>query len=73
MPQNNVTSNPEVSAYRDRLNTWAIARLLPDLEQTVVARFRSRSNAEGHLKRLKQLSPQASFVLVFDRQSETHE
>lgn len=66
MPQNNVTSKFSPITYRDHLSSWAIARLLPNLQRTIVARFRSRSDAEGHLKRLKQLVPQASFVLVFD-------
>jgi hypothetical protein len=72
MPQNTETSKSEAIAYRDRLNTWAIARLLPNLQRTVVARFRSRSDAEGHLQRLKQLIPQASFILVFDDQLESN-
>ncbi|HEY9644902.1 MAG TPA: hypothetical protein V6C88_00960 [Chroococcidiopsis sp.] len=38
--------------YRENLNAWAIARLLPNNEWETVARFRSWSDAEGHLKRL---------------------
>ena len=60
--------NTEFNAYRARLNPWAIARLLPKMQRTIVGRFRSRSDAEGHLQRLRQLIPQASFVLVFDLQ-----
>jgi hypothetical protein len=70
MPQNNAISQPPAIAYRDRLNSWAIARLLPNLQRTVVARFYSRSDAEGHLQCLKRLIPQASFILVFDSSPE---
>ncbi len=31
-----------------------------------VGRFRSRSDADGHLRCLRQLIPHASFVVVFD-------
>lgn len=57
-------------AYRERLESWAIARILPDNQQTIVSRFRSRSDAEGHLKCLRQQLPNASFAVVFDRQSD---
>jgi hypothetical protein len=36
------------------------------MQQTIVGRFRSRSDADGHLQCLHQLIPQASFVVVFD-------
>lgn len=58
------------SAYHARLNSWAIARLLPNMQRTIVARFRSRSDADGHLQCLRQLIPDASFVVVFDCQPE---
>lgn len=58
------------SAYQARLNSWAIARLLPNMQRTIVARFRSRSDADGHLQCLRQLIPDASFVVVFDCQPE---
>ncbi len=58
--------NTNRSAYRKRLEHWAIARLLPDMQRTIVGRFRSRSDADGHLQRLRQLIPHASFVVVFD-------
>ncbi len=70
MPENNSSSKSSTISYRDRLNPWTITRLLPNLERTVIARFRSRSNAEGHLQHMKQLFPKASFTLAFDSQSE---
>jgi hypothetical protein len=70
MPENNSTSKSSAVSYRDRLNPWTITRLLPNLERTVIGRFRSRSNAEGHLQHLKQVLQKASFTLAFDSQSE---
>ena len=61
MPQ-----NPKHIAYLQQLNPWAIARLLPNCQRTIVGRFRSRSDADGHLHCLRQLIPHASFVVVFD-------
>ena len=58
--------NTNRSAYRKRLEHWAIARLLPNMQQIIVGRFRSRSDADGHLQCLRQLIPHASFVVVFD-------
>jgi hypothetical protein len=53
-------------AYKDRLQHWAIARLLPNLQWVIVARFRSRSDAEGHLQFLCRMIPNAQFKVVFD-------
>ncbi len=55
-------------AYLQQLYPWAIARLLPNMQRTIVGRFRSRSDAEGHLQCLRQLIPHASYVVVFDCQ-----
>jgi hypothetical protein len=52
--------------YKERLTPWVIARLLPDMQQTIVSRFRKRSDAEGHLQFLRQQIPNASFEVVFD-------
>ncbi|MBD2460004.1 hypothetical protein H6G89_03005 [Oscillatoria sp. FACHB-1407] len=52
-------------AYRERLNAWAIARLLPNLEPHVVARFRSRSDADGYLDSLRQRMPNDQFIVTF--------
>jgi hypothetical protein len=61
-----MAQNTHCMAYRDRLNCWAIARLLPKMQRIIVARFRNRSDAEGHVQRLRQLIPHASFIVVFD-------
>lgn len=72
MPQNtnykDSSSETQTIVYKERLNSWAIARLLADMQRVIVARFRSRSDADGHLQRLRQLIPDAYFVLVFDCQ-----
>jgi hypothetical protein len=52
--------------YKDRLCCWAIARLLPTQQWIIVARFRSRSDAEGHFQFLRQTIPHAKFEVVFD-------
>ncbi|MDM9382857.1 hypothetical protein QUB80_19370 [Chlorogloeopsis sp. ULAP01] len=63
---------PQISAiaYKQRLNAWTIVRVLSDTQRVFVARFRSRSDADGHLQRLRQLSPDANFMVVFDFQSD---
>jgi hypothetical protein len=74
MPQNSNHDDftPETNrvSYKERLNNWAIARLLPNMQHTIVGRFRSRSDADGHLQCLRQLMPDDSFVVVFDCQAE---
>jgi hypothetical protein len=74
MPQNTdynqTASGTESIAYKKRLSSWAIARLLPDTQQEIVSRFRSRSDAEGHMRLLRQMTPHASFIVVFDCQRE---
>lgn len=55
-------------AYQSRLYPWVIARLLPNMQRTIVGRFRSRSDADGHLRCLRQLIPHTSFAVVFDLQ-----
>ena len=52
--------------YSERLNHWTIVRLLPNLQNGTVARFRNRSDADGHLRFLQQHLPQAKFVVIFD-------
>ncbi|AFY41224.1 hypothetical protein [Nostoc sp. PCC 7107] len=56
----------QVFAYKERLNSWIVARLFPDMQRVTVARFRSRSDADGYVQSLRQLMPEANFVVVFD-------
>ncbi|NEO74053.1 hypothetical protein [Moorena sp. SIO3H5] len=53
-------------SYSQRLHPWVVVRLLPEMQRVVVARFRNRSDAEGHLQALKRLMPDAQFILIFD-------
>jgi hypothetical protein len=55
-----------IMRYEKRLKPWIVVRLLPNLQRVVVGRFRSWSDAEGHLRILKQLLPAARLALVFD-------
>lgn len=73
MTQHTHTSNSlqnQPASYKKRLNSWAIARMLPDMKREIVARFRSRSDADGHMQLLLRVTPDANFMLVFDCQSE---
>ncbi|MER3493835.1 MAG: hypothetical protein C4323_16860 [Mastigocladus sp. ERB_26_2] len=74
MTQNTQCNEPKTStqtvAYKNRLNSWVIARLLPDTQRQIIARFRSRSDADGHMQRLRQISPEDNFVVMFDCQAD---
>jgi hypothetical protein len=52
--------------YKQRLNSWIIVRLLPNLQRRVVGRFRSWSDADGQISILRQLLPEARLIVVFD-------
>ena len=52
--------------YFDRLHPWCIVRLLPNVQRITVGRFRRRGDAEAHQSVLRQMLPQANFVIVFD-------
>jgi hypothetical protein len=56
----------ESSSYRDRLLPWCIIRHLPNMQRMVVSRHRRRNEAEAHVKILRQLTPNATYVIVFD-------
>jgi hypothetical protein len=53
-------------AYRVRLNHWAVIRLLPKMQRVVMARFKSRSDADGYAVISRRLFPDGTFVVVFD-------
>jgi hypothetical protein len=52
--------------YQQQLSPWVIHKLLPNLSQTAVSRFRRRNEAEAYLKLLKQHQPQGEFAITFD-------
>lgn len=53
-------------SYQQRLSPWVVNKLLPNLKQLTVSRFRRRNEAEAYLKTMKQMQPQSSFALMFD-------
>jgi hypothetical protein len=59
--------------YRDQLHPWCIVRFLPESKTTVVARFRRRIDAEAHLKLVNQLTPAATYRVVFEPTVRTSE
>jgi len=62
----NFGSIPCARPYRDRLKYWAVVRLLPNMQRITVARFRSRSDADGHQQFLTHQLPNARFLVMFD-------
>jgi hypothetical protein len=52
--------------YRESLKPWVVVRLLPNLQWVTVGRYRSRSDADGHLQLLRQRVPNIEFKVVFD-------
>lgn len=53
-------------AYKDSLKPWAVVRLGKNLGWVIIARYKSRSDADGHLLLLKQRVPEIEFKVVFD-------
>jgi hypothetical protein len=49
------------------LKPWAVARQLPNLRWTIITRYRSRSDADGHFQLLRQRVPNVQFKVVFDQ------
>ncbi|MGJ3247845.1 MAG: hypothetical protein ACFE0I_17420 [Elainellaceae cyanobacterium] len=56
--------------YKENLECWAIVRTVPNAQDQVVNRFRSRSDAEGHAQLLRQRFPRTPFAVVFDRHAQ---
>jgi hypothetical protein len=60
--------------YKDSLKPWAVVRQGKNLEWVIIAlrqssgdtRYKSRSDAEGHLLLLRQRVPDIEFKVVFD-------
>lgn len=53
-------------SYRKRLQSWAVIRLLKDMQRITICRFRKESDADGYAKALRQLTPDGKFLVVFD-------
>ncbi|MGB3614722.1 MAG: hypothetical protein WBA10_13090 [Elainellaceae cyanobacterium] len=58
--------NPNAQTYRDQLHPWCIVRLLPKAQRITVARFRKRNDADAHMRTLRRLIPDATFIIIFD-------
>jgi hypothetical protein len=52
--------------YFDQLHPWCLIRLLPNLQNRVIARFRRRNDADAHMRVLRQLAPTVRYEIVFD-------
>ena len=52
--------------YRLSLYPWVLIRLLPPMPPVVFARFRYCCDAKGYGQTLKQLLPDAKFLIVLD-------
>lgn len=52
--------------YFDQIHPWCLMRLLPNLQNRVIARFRRRNDAEAHMRVLRQLAPAVRYEIVFD-------
>ncbi|KAM3096254.1 hypothetical protein ACKFKG_11380 [Phormidesmis sp. 146-35] len=52
--------------YKQRLEPWAVMRLLPNMQRITLARHRSPSNADHYCRALQRLEPQSKFCVVFD-------
>ena len=60
------TNDPCASAYYQRLHPWCIVCQIPPMRSLIISRFRKRSEAEEHLKILRQLTPSARYLILFD-------
>ncbi len=49
------------------LKPWVVVRQRPNLQWIIIARYRSRADAEGHLLLLRQRVPNIQFKVVFDQ------
>jgi hypothetical protein len=53
-------------SYRKALHPWCVIRLLPQMQRSVVGRFRHRNEAEEFLTLLKRSNPDGDYLIVFD-------
>lgn len=55
-----------MSYYKERLNSWALVRCLPNMQKVIVERFRNSADAEGRLRILRETMPHIQFAVVFE-------
>jgi hypothetical protein len=53
-------------AYRDQLYPWCIVHSVHSAQPIVVARFRRQTDAEAHLRILRQTNPNLSYRILFE-------
>lgn len=58
-----------IMPYRERFAPWIVVQLSPRMQNVVRGRYRSRSDAEGHLAVLQRQFPKSEFVMMFDARS----
>ena len=56
-----------IMTYKQSLKPWAVARLLPQGKWVIIGRYRSASDANGHLQLLRLRVPNLQFKVVFDQ------
>ncbi|MEQ8467168.1 hypothetical protein [Coleofasciculus sp. E1-EBD-02] len=55
-----------IMLYQDRLKPWIVVNLLPNFQRVVMGRYRRWSDADGHVRILRQLIPTARLTIIFD-------
>jgi putative acetyltransferase len=67
-------SNQSVKrSYPEGNHPWAIARLLPNAQTIIVARFHNRQDADDHKRLLHRFIPNAQFEIIFDLPNDKEE
>lgn len=57
---------PRQTSYQRKLHPWCIIQFLPQMQRRTVARFRSRNDADAHLRILRQHTPSLKYAIIFD-------
>ena len=52
--------------YREKLHPWIVVQLLPKMQRVIRGRFRRESEADGHLRVLRQRVPESDFIVMFE-------
>lgn len=52
--------------YQKKLSPWIIVRTQPDHQPITVGRYRRRTDAEGHVRVLKQMIPNIELAIIFE-------
>jgi hypothetical protein len=60
----------QTQTYRTALAPWVVIRWYSPTQRVIIGRFRSRSDADGHLAVLRRLMPDANLQIIFDMNNE---